>query len=105
MLDVCGALAASGIQYQPPQSGSWIRIRAEWREGKNKNVAVNTESGGWIDHATGDHGSWSDLCARLGITCPKPTTTWTDDDRRLWRTRKARQKQREQDATSRRTQC
>ena len=102
MLDVCGALAASGIQYQPPQSGSWIRIRAEWREGKNKNVAVNTESGGWIDHVTGDHGSWSDLCARLGIACPKPTTTWTDEDRQLWRERKARQKQREQDATSRR---
>lgn len=100
--DVCGALAAAGIKYQPAKSGSWIRIRAEWRDGKNKNVAVNTESGGWVDHATGDHGSWSDLCACLGITCPKPTTTWTDEDRRLWRERKARQKQREQDATSRR---
>ena len=65
IIDVRGALAAAGIRYRT--SGNWTRIRAEWRGSKDYNIAVS-ETGGWHDHATGDHGRWAELCERLGLT-------------------------------------
>lgn len=66
-IDVRGALEAAGIRYR--RSGRWIRIRAEWRDSQDYNIAVS-ETGGWHDHATGEHGPWGELAARLGIHVP-----------------------------------
>ena len=77
-IDVLGALEAAGIQYQ--RSGSWVRIRAIWRESRAKDVAVHIDNGGWRDHGgLGEHGAWPSLCERLGIHCP--TQTWTHEER------------------------
>ena len=77
-IDVLGALEAAGIQYQ--RSGSWVRIRAIWRESRAKDVAVHIDNGGWRDHGgMGEHGAWPSLCERLGIHCP--TQTWTHEER------------------------
>ena len=77
-IDVLGALEAAGIQYQ--RSGSWVRIRAIWRESRAKDVAVHIDNGGWRDHGgLGEHGAWPSLCERLGIHCS--TQTWTPEER------------------------
>ena len=66
-IDVRAALEALGIRYKT--SGRWIRIRASWRDSKDYNIAIS-ETGGWHDHATGEHGRWDELAARLGINVP-----------------------------------
>ena len=66
-IDVRSALDAAGIQYRT--SGRWTRVRAEWRNSKDYNIAIS-ETGGWHDHTTGDHGRWGELCERLGIYAP-----------------------------------
>ena len=77
-IDVLGALEAAGIQYQ--RSGSWVRIKAAWRNSRAKDVAIHIDNGGWRDHGgLGEHGAWPSLCQRLGIHCP--TQTWTQEER------------------------
>ena len=80
-IDVLGALEAAGIQYQ--RSGSWVRIRAIWRDSRAKDVAVHIDNGGWRDHGgLGEHGAWPSLCERLGIHCPTQNRkTWTQAER------------------------
>lgn len=67
-VDVAGALERAGLQCR--RAGGWLRIQAAWRDGRGFNVAVRPDSGGWIDHASGEHGGWRELCRRLGIDTP-----------------------------------
>ena len=78
-IDVLGALEAAGIQYQ--RSGSrWVRIKALWRDSKDKDVCVHLDGGGWTDQGgLHEHGAWPALCERIGIHCP--TQTWTPEER------------------------
>ena len=72
-IDVRGALEAAGIKYKT--SGRWTRARAEWRNSKDYNIAIS-ETGGWHDHTTGDHGRWGELCERLGIYSQIRPAAW-----------------------------
>lgn len=63
-IDVRGALGDAGIKYR--RSGTWTRIRAEWRSSRDFNISISA-TGGWHDHATGDHGGWAALADRLGL--------------------------------------
>lgn len=65
----------SAIQARP---GGWINIRSPLRsDDTSPSFGVTPDidgPGGWKDHGTGDHGSLSDLCRRLGIDVPgRPT--------------------------------
>ncbi len=66
-IDVRAALEAAGVRYR--RSGRWTRVRAEWRDSRDFNIAI-ADSGGWHDHATGEHGRWDELAGRLGIYVP-----------------------------------
>ena len=86
-IDVCGALESAGIKYR--RSGNWIRCKAVWRDSREDDLAINVKSGGWKDFGgTQDHGTWAELCERIGIYNPSSTATWTESDRAAWRARK-----------------
>jgi hypothetical protein len=53
-------LTNAGIGYR---GGRWLRLRGPDLDA----ISVNSESGGWKDHRTGEHGSFSALCRKLGI--------------------------------------
>ncbi len=54
------ALAASGFRFT---GGRWLRLKGKDLD----SISINSESGGFRDHRTGEHGGWSALCSRLGI--------------------------------------
>ena len=98
-IDVAGALERAGVKYK--RSGGWLRIQAAWRNGRGFNTAIQADTGGWVDHATGETGNWRDLCQRLGIDGPRgwsgrkpsaPAATKRQDDadasRRIEKARK-----------------
>ena len=81
-IDVIGALEAAGIPYK--RSGSrWVRIKALWRDSKDKDLCVNLDGGGWTDQGgLHEHGAWPALCERLGIRCNIPSRqNWTKEER------------------------
>ena len=53
-------LSNAGIGFR---SGKWLRLRGADLDA----VSVNSVSGAFKDHRTGEHGSFHTLCARLGI--------------------------------------
>lgn len=53
-------LSNAGIGYRP---GRWLRLKGLDLDA----TSVNSESGAFKDHRTGEHGSFHALCARLGI--------------------------------------
>ena len=53
-------LAAAGIVYRP---GRWLRLKGPDLDA----ISVNSASGAFKDHRTGERGSFHTLCARLGI--------------------------------------
>ncbi len=57
---VADVLANAGIRYKP---GRWLRLKGHDLDA----ISVNSASGAFKDHRTGDHGSFQALCARLGI--------------------------------------
>ncbi len=71
---VLATLEATGLT--PRRSGAWLRIPAIWRGGSGYNVSVHSVSGAWRDHATGEHGAYSTLCALLK-TSPATVTAST----------------------------
>lgn len=54
-------LSNAGIAYRP---GRWLRLKGADLDA----ISVNSVSGGWKDHRTGEHGPWPMLCAKLGIS-------------------------------------
>jgi hypothetical protein len=57
---VADVLANAGIRYKP---GRWLRLKGHDLDA----ISVNSVSGAFKDHRSGEHGSWPMLCARLGI--------------------------------------
>lgn len=55
-----GVLAGAGIGFR---AGRWLRLKGHGLDA----VSVNSTSGAWKDHRTGEHGPFQTLCARLGI--------------------------------------
>ena len=53
-------LTSAGIGFRP---GRWLRLKGLDLD----SISVNSESGGWRDHRTGEHGSFHALCDRLCI--------------------------------------
>ena len=53
-------LTTAGIGYRP---GRWLRLKGPDLDA----ISVNSESGAFKDHRTGEHGSFHALCAKLGI--------------------------------------
>lgn len=92
--DVIGALESAGIRYR--KSGSWVRIRAIWRDGDEPNIAIRLSSGGWFDHVTKEKGAWPEIAGKLGIYCPQSNNKpWTQEDKKAWAAKKAAEKAKE----------
>ena len=53
-------LTGAGIGFR---AGRWLRLKGHDLDA----ISVNSETGGWKDHRTGEHGPFQTLCARLGI--------------------------------------
>lgn len=58
---IVAALRNAGIQFH---GGTWLRLKGK---GPNDALSINAESGGWIDHRTGEHGGPRALGDRLGL--------------------------------------
>lgn len=100
-IDVRAALDAAGIRYT--RSGNWLRCRAIWRDSKDADLAIHSETGVWKDHGGGgEHGGWRQLCELLGIYNPNASSAWTEADRAAWRARKESRKAEEAKDASRR---
>jgi hypothetical protein len=54
-------LSNAGIHYRP--GGKWLRLKGPDLDA----ISVNSASGAFKDHRTGEHGGFHALCARLGI--------------------------------------
>lgn len=58
--DIKKVLSNAGIGYR---AGRWLRLKGPDLDA----ISVNSTSGAFKDHRTGEHGSFHTLCARLGI--------------------------------------
>ena len=99
--DIRAALDHAGIRWKS-SGGGWIRCKAIWRDSKEADLCINTESGGWVDQG-GDHasGGLRDLCDRLGLDRPT-RREYSQTEKDAWIAAKKAREARERQDESRR---